>query len=85
MRSDSDAVGRTWIAGLYNEKPISEKELSWADAVVVMEDEQRNEIAKRFPKLYMQKRIVSLDVPDVYQFNQPELIDVLKDKMDELF
>ena len=75
---------KTKSAGLYNEKPVNEKQLSWADIVVVMEDEQRAEIAKRFPKLYMQKRILSLDIPDVYFYNQPELIDVLESKINEL-
>ncbi|RMF55542.1 phosphotyrosine protein phosphatase [Candidatus Woesearchaeota archaeon] len=74
----------TKSAGLYSEKPLSEEELSWADLVVVMEDHQRSEIAKRFPKQYLQKRIVSLDIPDVFQFNQPELIDELKSKFDRL-
>ena len=76
---------QTKSAGLYNEKPISQKELSWADTVIVMENEQRSEIAKKFPKLYMQKRILSLDIPDIYHFNQPELIRALKSKMNELF
>ena len=72
-------------AGLYNEKPVTEKQLSWADTVVVMEDFQRNEIAKRFPKQYLQKRILSLDIPDIYGFNQPELVDLLKSKIKGLF
>ena len=71
-------------AGLYNEKPLTEKQLSWADVVIVMEDEQRGEIAKRFSKVYMQKRIVSLNIPDIYYYNDPELIKVLKVKMKEL-
>jgi len=50
---------KTKSAGLYNEKPISEKDISWAD-VVVMDDGQRSEISKRFPKQYMQKQIISL-------------------------
>ena len=66
----------TKSAGLYNEKTVTTKQLSWADIIVVMEDVQRSEIAKRFPKQYMQKRIVSLDIPDVCHYNQPELIDV---------
>ena len=72
-------------AGLYNEKPVSKKEISWADVVIVMEDNQRSELAKRFPKQYMQKKILSLDIPDVYNYNQPELVRVLKSKVDELF
>ncbi|HLD96854.1 MAG TPA: phosphotyrosine protein phosphatase [Candidatus Nanoarchaeia archaeon] len=74
----------TKSAGLYNEQPVTEKQLGWADVVVVMEDEQRAEIAKRFPKKYMQKRILSLGIPDVYHRDQPELVDALKSKVDEL-
>ena len=57
---------KTRSAGLYNEKPVTAKQLSWADAVIVMDEEQRREVAKRFPKQYMQKRILSLDTPDVF-------------------
>lgn len=71
----------TRSAGLYNDKPIGDEELSWADIVIVMEEEQRSEIAKRFPKQYMQKRIVSLDIPDVYYKGQAELITQLHKKM----
>ena len=75
----------TKSAGLFNEKPLTESQLKWADFVIVMEDSQRSEIAKRFKKQYMQKQILSLNIPDVYQFNQPELIKILKSKINELF
>lgn len=74
----------TKSAGLYNEKPVTKKQLSWADTIIVMEDAQRAEIAKRFPKEYMQKQILSLNIPDIYQFNQPELNSLLKLKMNSL-
>jgi predicted protein tyrosine phosphatase len=73
----------TKSAGLYNSKPVTKSELSWADVVMVMEDKQRTEIARRFPKHYMQKRILSLDVPDIYQFKNPVLIEELKLKFSE--
>ena len=76
---------QTKSAGLYNERPLTKNELSWADAVIVMESEQRSEIAKRFPQLYMQKRILSLNIPDVYHFYQPGLIELLQSKINELF
>lgn len=76
---------KTKSAGLYNAKPVTEKQLSWADVVVVMEDAQRSEIAKRFPKQYMLKRILSLEIPDAYHYNQPELIKILKSKINDLF
>ena len=71
----------TKSAGLYNEKPVTKKQLLWADTIVVMEEAQRNELAKRFPEVYMQKRILSLEVPDVYQYRQPELMKMLKEKV----
>ncbi len=74
----------TKSAGLYSEKPVNAKQISWADLVVVMDDEQRSEIGKRFPKLYLQKRIISLDITDNYRYNQPELIDLLKSKVKSL-
>ncbi|MFC1696789.1 phosphotyrosine protein phosphatase [Nanoarchaeota archaeon] len=74
----------TMSAGLYNENPVTENEIKWADLIVVMEEEQRSEIAKRFPKLYLNKKIINLDVPDIYNYNQPELINSLKLKVNDL-
>jgi len=74
---------QTKSAGLYNEKPVTEKQVSWADTIIVMEDAQRSEIAKRFPKQYMKKRILSLEIADTYYYNQPSLIKTLKEKIKE--
>lgn len=75
---------KTKSAGLYNEKPVTEKELEWADMIVVMEDIQRAELSKRFPSAYMKKQILSLDIPDIYHFNQPELKSILESRMSNL-
>ena len=74
----------TKSAGLYNANPVNEKQILWADLIIVMEDEQRAEIAKRFPNIYMKKQIISLGIPDVYYYNQPELVAILKSKVEEL-
>jgi len=74
----------TKSAGLFNNKPVSKKEIGWADIIIVMEDAQRSEIAKRFPNLYMQKRILSLDIPDIYSYQDPELVNILEKKMVEV-
>ncbi len=76
---------KTKSAGLFNEKPVVKKELEWADLIVVMEDFQRTEISKRFPEQYLKKRILSLNIPDTYYYNQPELINILNSKVKELF
>jgi len=70
----------TLSAGLYNEHPVTEKQISWADTIVVMEEEQRMELVKRFPNLMMSKRLICFDVPDAYSYQQPELVELLKSK-----
>ena len=76
---------KTKSAGLFNEKPVSKAQIEWADIIIVMEDNQRSEIAERFPEQYIKKQILSLSIPDIYQFNQPELINMLKSKINKLF
>ena len=73
----------TKSAGLYTQKPLSKNEMLWSEVIIVMEEEQRSEIAKRFPKEYLQKRILSLNIPDIYHFNNPRLVKELKTKMSE--
>ena len=73
----------TRSAGLYNEKPVTREQLNWADTIVVMEDEQRSEIGKRFPEIYIKKRIISFGILDIYNYNQSNLIDILKHKIKE--
>ena len=70
-------------AGLHGGKPITKKDLSWADVVFVMEEEQRRELAKRFPTEYLRKRILNLDIPDIYTFNKPTLSKLLERKVKE--
>ena len=74
----------TKSAGLYNENPVTEETLHWADLIIVMEDEQRKELGKRFPKIYLSKRILSLNIPDIYSYGQEELKQILEERMDEL-
>ena len=77
-------IFETKSAGLYNEKPVTESQLAWADLVIVMEEAQRSELAKRFPKQYIKKQIISLNVPDIYSYNQDKLKETLQIKIKEL-
>ncbi|MBW2972163.1 phosphotyrosine protein phosphatase [Candidatus Woesearchaeota archaeon] len=71
----------TRSAGLYNEHPVKQEDLEWADIIIVMEDFQRTELSKRFPELYLKKQIISLDIPDMYQYDQKELKDLLEQRI----
>lgn len=73
----------TRSAGLYNEHPVTESDMEWADIILVMEDTQRQELSKRFPKMYLKKQILSLNIPDTYYYNQPSLLQILNERLIE--
>ncbi len=78
-------VFETRFAGLFSENPVTGQQMMWADTVVVMEDFQRDELRERFPEEFMRKRVLTLGIPDMYSYGQPELVRVIKEKMKELF
>jgi predicted protein tyrosine phosphatase len=49
-----------------------------------MEKSHRNFIRQKYPE-YDKKNIVCLYVPDDFDFMQPELIDILKDKVADVY
>lgn len=74
----------TKSGGLFCEdskKLVNKRLLNWADTVFVMGEFQKEEICRRFSKKYTSK-ITSLDIPDIYCFNQPELVRLLKGKIE---
>ena len=68
----------TKSAGIFK-NTVTEEQIEWADLVVVMEDEQKLEILKRFPGT--KKRTVSLGITDVYGFDDPKLKKIIAEKM----
>lgn len=64
---------------------LEEWHLEWADAIVVMEKQHRNKIRERFPMLFERKPIVCLYIEDIYDFMQPELIAVLREKFEDVY
>jgi predicted protein tyrosine phosphatase len=65
--------------------PLTKELLEWANTILVMEKTHRNYIRSHYPDIYDNKKIVCMYIPDDYDFMQPELISVLKDRVDELF
>ena len=58
--------------------PVSGDLIEWADVVLVMEKSHRNRVAKKFRDQLKGKRLVVLDIPDQFEYMQPELVDLLK-------
>lgn len=59
--------------------------LQWADGIIVMEKHHRNYIRKKFPEIYETKKIVCLYIPDEYDYMQPELIELLRHKVESVY
>lgn len=59
--------------------------MDWADAIIVMEKHHRSFIRSKHPSYYNTKKIVCLYIPDDYEYMQPELIAILKDKVDDVY
>jgi predicted protein tyrosine phosphatase len=59
------------------ENPLTAELVEWAEVIVVMEGQHRTKVAKRFRQELDGKRIVCLDIPDNFEFMQPELVELL--------
>jgi len=60
---------------------VTEGHIGWADIIFVMERSHLNRLQRKFGDALAGKRIVTLHIPDDYQFMQPELIDELQTKV----
>lgn len=63
------------------ENPLTDELVEWADIIFVMERTHRNKIQKKNRAALKDTRIVVLDVPDEYEFMEPDLVRLLEAKM----
>ncbi|MBD8881443.1 phosphotyrosine protein phosphatase [Rhodanobacter sp. 7MK24] len=59
-------------------------QVDWADLIVVMERRHKAVLARRFGAGLKGKRVVCLDIPDRYDYMQPELVALLEQKVGPL-
>ena len=64
--------------------PVSGDLIEWADVILVMEPMHRQKITNRFKAILKNKRLVVLDIPDHYDYMQPELVALLKSRVARL-
>jgi len=60
---------------------VTDAFIEWADIILVMEKTHKNKVSSKYQVLLKGKRLVVLDIPDVYERMQPELVQVLKAKV----
>jgi predicted protein tyrosine phosphatase len=57
--------------------PLSTEQIEWANIIFVMEQTHRRKLNTKFKAHLNGKRIICLNIPDDYEYMQPELIAVL--------
>ena len=70
-------------AGLNNDATnrVSGELLEWADIIFVMEKSHLNRLRKKFRKHLKGQRLICLDIPDIYEYMEPALIEVFESKL----
>lgn len=73
----------TASAGTNNdaECPLSDELIEWADRVFVMERQHRAKVQQKHRQALKDKRLIVLNVPDDFEFMDPDLIRLLRAKM----
>jgi predicted protein tyrosine phosphatase len=59
--------------------------LHWADFVVVMDNKQEKYVSDMMLEYGYNKPVYNLNVPDSFDYRNPELVDLLTEKFTELF
>ena len=72
-------------AGLSKHSPhvLSQSDLEWADLLLYMEKDHLEKIKEIFSNTKLPKAI-NLDIPDDYRYMDPELIEILKEKIETI-
>ena len=61
--------------------PLTAELVEWADIIFVMEKSHRTKLSTSFRASLKNSRVVCLDIPDKYQFMDPELVQILQSKV----
>lgn len=63
---------------------VAEGDLRWANVLIVMEDRYADRLESRFSHVNWPP-VVSLDIPDDYEFMDPELIELVRGAVEGWF
>jgi len=59
---------------------VNERMLDWAEVIFIMDEEQREHLSRMFPAHPAFQRIVCLGIQDQYDFLDPELVALLRER-----
>ncbi len=59
-------------------RTVNSADLKWADVVLVMEQKHKQRLLANYPGEMQSREIHVLDIPDIYKFMDPELIEEIE-------
>jgi predicted protein tyrosine phosphatase len=71
--------------------PVTEALIVWADVILVMDEWQQKHVNEMQNKLateyeaFEYKQVINLDIPDNFDYRNPKLVEIMKEKFKELF
>ena len=63
--------------------PVTEDLLMWADEVVCADTEHALYIRDKMIEYMLDKPIIDLNIPDIYEYRNPELIELIKERYEQ--
>jgi predicted protein tyrosine phosphatase len=60
---------------------VTKGHVGWADLIFCMEKAHVSQLRRKFPEELQDKRVVCLNIPDEYEFMEPDLIEELRAKL----
>jgi predicted protein tyrosine phosphatase len=67
----------------YAKNRITQDLIEWADTIIAMEEKNKEAIIEMVPE--SKNKIIVLNIPDIYHYEQPELINILQKELQFLF
>ena len=63
-------------------RTVSANDIRWATHIFVMEKKHKQRLTSKFTRLLEYKKIITLDIPDEYQFMDQELVEIFEDSVE---
>ena len=63
--------------------PVTTDLLMWADEIVCADTEHALDIRNKLMNLNLDKVVINLGIPDIYEYRNPELIKLIKERYAE--
>jgi predicted protein tyrosine phosphatase len=63
------------------EKPVTDDLIDWADVIFVMQKSHLEQMWGRFRGSLEGKKVICLDIPDNYEYMEPDLVELLQKKV----